>query len=185
MDAPACLAAGRWHVAQTEPRREQLALHAVVAAGLVAYLPRCFERVRAGRRERVVEKPLFPAYLFVKCLPQPEHWQLVFTAPGIAHMLGMQRPTCLPDDAIDAVRLAEAQRAERDAKRRTRPVRSGIVWHFTPGDVVRVTEGPFAGFHAQLTTAVDPHDRVRALLTMLGRPSTIELPAHHVAVLTA
>jgi transcription antitermination factor NusG len=69
MDAPACLAAGRWHVAQTEPRRETLAAHAVAAAaaGLVAYLPRRFERVRAGRRERAVERPMFPSYLFVRC----------------------------------------------------------------------------------------------------------------------
>jgi transcription antitermination factor NusG len=148
-------------------------------------LPRRFERVRAGRRERMVERPLFPMYLFVKCLPQPEHWQRVFTARGVSHMLGMGKPMSLPDGAIDAVRLAETKCAERDAKSALAPRRSGITWHLTPGDIVRITEGPFSGFHAKLMSAVDPHDRVKALVKLFGGSATADVSAFHVAAVTA
>ena len=66
MDAPACLADGRWFV--RKPSQSVRRWHRMPSPQLVwsAYLPRRLERVRAGRRERMVEQPLFPIYLFVQ-----------------------------------------------------------------------------------------------------------------------
>jgi transcription antitermination factor NusG len=55
--------------------------------------------------------------------------------------------------------------------------KSGIVWHFSEGDRVRIKNGPFAAFYAELQSAVDPHDRIKAFLSLFGRVSLVELSA--------
>jgi transcription antitermination factor NusG len=56
--------------------------------------------------------------------------------------------------------------------------RSGIIWHFTAGDVVKIKNGPLAGFYAKLIEAVDPLDRIRAVIELFGGPTVSRLSAH-------
>lgn len=165
--------AGDWFVARTEPRRERLASESVSEIGLSVYMPIALERVPAGRRPRMVERPMFPDYLFIYCLPTAEHWHMICVARGIAEILGGQKPVSIKEAAIEAIRLFEAKAAERAGK----PRRSGAVWHYSKGDVVRITSGPFSGFYAQLTSAVNHHDRVRALVDIFKRSAETELSA--------
>jgi len=169
---------GKWFVAQTEPRRERLAKESVIEAGLIVYMPIWHERVRSGRHARMIERPMFPDYLFVYCAPEPAHWHLICLARGIDRILGRFNPLSVPEDSINAVKLFENKAAERAGViKRVRKT-----WQFNRGDIVRITQGPFSGFYAELLSAVDQHDRVRALVDMFKRATDIELSAEEIEV---
>lgn len=164
----------KWYVAHTKPRQESLAQDCLQHAGLGPYLPLVYNRVYAGRSLRTIERPMFPHYLFVRCRPEPENWHTICTTRGIQSILGRNKPISVQDDAVDAVRIFEEECKARALGPRKRAMMN---WKFRAGDKVRITKGPFAQFYAELTTAVDYHGRVKALVGMFARGSITELSA--------
>src|SRR5271165_79051 len=158
-----CSSGGDWYVVNTSPRHEVLAKGEIAQIGMVVYLPIILNRENGGRRLRMVERPMFPNYLFVRCESRAEWWGKVASARGVFCILGArEHPQPIADGVIDAIRLHEAEEAEKAQKQRhTR--KSGIIWQFKPEDIIRIKSGPFQGFYAELKSAVDKHDRVRAL----------------------
>jgi transcription antitermination factor NusG len=184
-----CKSAGQWYVVSIEHQQEDLAKHEVACRGMVAYLPVAPKRERHGRgSHRTAWRPLLGLYMFVRCMPA--QWGLVTAARGVRRFLGVNgSPQAIDDGHIEVIRLVEAEKAEaerdrealEDAAARARANgRSGIIWQFSQGDRVRIKTGPFAGLYAQLTAAVDVHDRIKALVSILGGPSPIELSAFDV-----
>lgn len=183
-----CIVAGQWYVVNTEPRHEVLARGEIANAGLVAYVPTIFRSEHHGRgQKRSVERPMFPSYLFVKCEANADHWGFVTAARGVHRLLGCGgRPLAVDFGAIEVIRLYEAEELERERVRIRRDEasqkarlggKSGIVWDFTADERVRIKEGPFRGFNALLEAAVDSHDRIRAVLSLFGRQSVVQLSA--------
>jgi transcriptional antiterminator NusG len=182
-----CLVSGQWFVVATEFRQEKLAIEEIGHAGLVVYAPQIARSERHGRGNmRTILRYVFPSYLLVKCDPQPDHWKLITKARGVHRLLGCDSPKPIHEGEIEVIRLYEAEQAERQrdrerceetAKRAREGGKSGLVWHFEPGERVRIKNGPFAAFYAQLESAVDDRDRISALVDLFGRRSTIELSA--------
>lgn len=183
----ACVVKGFWYGVCTEYRQEKLAVGDIAAAGLVVFWPRVPHIQRHGRgKERSVLRSMFPGYMLVKCDPTWDHWGWVTSARGVKRLLGIDGPQKIPDEAIEVIRLHETEEAERETerlaleaarKRAQEKGRSGVVWDFAPDERVRIKHGPFKGFYAQLTTAVDVHDRVKALLSLFGGRSEAEISA--------
>jgi transcriptional antiterminator RfaH len=162
---------GSWYAVNTEPRHEQLARGEIgqIGIGVLVYLPMDCKAENGGRAKRVLARPMFASYLFVRCLALAEMWERVKAARGVRRFLGCGHPVPISQGVIEAVRLVETERAETAAHRP-----SGIVWDFKPEDRVRIKAGPFAGLYAELESSVDKHDRIRALFGVLGR---VELSA--------
>lgn len=185
-----CQAAGDWYVVSIEHQQEDLAKREVAARGMVPYLPMCPKRERHGRgARRTVWRPLLGLYMFVKCLPQ--QFGNVTSARGVHRFLGMDsRPMAIDEYRIEVIQLVEAEKAEGERKRAAEEDaaakaraggRSGIVWDYAEGERVRIRTGAFAGFYADLTAAVDVHDRIRVLVNCFGRRSLVELSAFEIA----
>jgi transcription antitermination factor NusG len=47
---------------------------------------------------------------------------------------------------------------------------------FVPGDAVQIQSGPFEGLGAVVTRVIPGSERVRVLLELLGRQTSVELP---------
>jgi transcription termination/antitermination protein NusG len=191
--ANACMVAGSWFVVNTEAKEESAVEKGLAGVGLVPYLPMEPREERHGRGStRIVDYPVMAGYLFVKCRPTAEDWHKVVATRGVRCILGSaatRTPLAVSDDHIQIFRLVETERAEAEVKRQARLEaaararaggRSGIVWHFTQGDKVRVKQGPFAAFYGELTQAIDIHDRARILTTLFGRATYVELSAHDI-----
>lgn len=183
-----CLVAGDWYVCSIEPRHEELAKGEVVKHGLVPYLPLCPRRERHGRgAERTMWRPMFGSYMFVRFDLTEDNWNRIRAARGVRRLLGCEgKPMPVDDGLIEAIRLYEAEEVEKErlrgvveeaAVKARAGGKSGLIWHFTAGERVRIKNGPFANFYAELESAVDDHDRIKALVNYFGRKSSTELSA--------
>ncbi len=185
-----CNTVGQWYVVSIEHQQANLAKGEVAGRGMVAYLPLVPQRERHGRGSwRTVWRPMMGLYMFVRCAPP--QWGLVTSSRGVRRFLGNDGiPQWFGNDRLEVIRLIEAEKAEEERERAARETavakakaggRSGIVWHFGEGDCVRIKNGPFTGFYADLTAAVDVHDRIKVLVNCFGRRSLVELSAFEIA----
>lgn len=188
---------GDWFAIATESREEPLVAKGLMAAGVLPYLPTEAREERHGRgKTRIVHRPFIIGYVFGKCFLTSAIWHKIMATRGVRRMLSdvSGKPLHIGSAEMNVIRAAEAARAqwedERQAKIKAEEIaksggRSGIVWHFTAGDIVKIKNGPLAAFYAELTAAVDPHDRIKAIVSLFGRASTIEMSAHDIEEIDA
>lgn len=187
-----CTVAGAWYVVNFEPKQGKRAKTELAEAGLVPYLPLTYGPERHGRGAvRSGAHPMFGCYMFVRC--EPKQWGLATVARGVRRLLGLDgQPFAVKDGEIEAIRLQETISFEEEARRigieEVRRLahekgKSGIVWQFSPGDHVRIKNGPFAGFYAQLESAVDSNDRLKALVSLFGGTCPADFSAFDIEAL--
>lgn len=187
-----CLVGGSWYAVRFEPKRWKLAKAELAERGFVPYVPLLYGPEDHGRGQmRHIERPMLKSYMFVKC--EPRDWGQVKAARGVSRILGFEGRTLpVPDGAIEVLRLQESLSFEREVERiKTLAAariakdkgKSGIVWQFSPGDMVRIKSGPFAGFNAQLESAVDSHDRLKALVSLFGGQTRSDFSAFDIEAL--
>ena len=162
-----------WHVVYTSPQGEAIAREGIRDTGFEPYLP--VERTsKIVRRRRVeVERPLFSRYLFVG-VGMGEDWQDVLEVDGVEDVLrNNDIPSRVPVAWIDMLRKLEGLGSFDRRKNAPTP--------FEIGQMVRVSEGPFAGlsaviesFAAKLKSA-SKHQRAKVLLDFLGHKTRMEM----------
>jgi transcriptional antiterminator RfaH len=166
-----------WGVIQAAGGREHIALESCGSLGLRAYLPRYVKREKSGSRPisyRDVLKPLFPGYLFFAWSPLDRSWTSLYRKMGIIAILTTnESPRPISYDLLCAIAGAE----ERCCGLYKRDKR---FWPFKEGDLVRVSEGSFSGFYAQLIK-LDDGGRISLLLDAFGRKSELKgLTVEHI-----
>jgi transcription termination/antitermination protein NusG len=172
-DRKACIVEGEWYVVIVEPGQHKLARKEIAARGLIPYAPTVTVMERHGRGStRTVDRPMFGPYMFANCPPLVDCWTLLVGARGVKRLLGNDgKPLPVDPYRMEIVRAVEATKRDEVAARS----HGGIIWHFNPGDQVRIKNGPFAAFYAELESAVDTNGRIKALVSIFGRQSRTEL----------
>jgi transcriptional antiterminator RfaH len=152
----------KWYTLYTKPNAEALVARTLSARGLTAFLP--LLPSRPGERLR----PLFPAYLFVRCDLAVVEIQNLQWIPGLRRILSFGgRPAVVPDEAIALIErgLAEIETA------------GGLPRHaFKPGDTVVIDQGPLAGLRGVFQGPIGPAERVHILVRFLGETNRAEVP---------
>jgi transcription termination/antitermination protein NusG len=167
-----CSVAGSWHPIIAEPKQQERAVKEIAAHGLPAYCPMIWIAEKPRRGEvRASAKPMFGSYIFARCEDRDENWHKVTSARGVQRVLktAAGRMGTIHDDAMAIIRAREAETARVFEEQRRRLGLTGIIWDFEPGELARVSSGPFAGFNAELTSAVDEQGRIAALVNLFGR----------------
>lgn len=155
---------GHWYVVHCRPSREQcVATLLNTVLHLEIYVP----QVRSYLQGKVQDAPLFPGYLFVRCLLSQGILSQICTMPGVLHVVSFGNcPEPVPPDIIITLR----QRVDELNRR------GGIPNHsFEPGTPVRLKEGPLGGLEAIFLGPTHPSERVRVLIEFLGRLRELEL----------
>jgi transcription elongation factor/antiterminator RfaH len=155
---PELLPSGRWYVAQLKPHGENSAILHLRRQGYDVFCPRLTRTVRHARKICQVLAPLFPGYLFLHFDPLHQPWRSVNGTFGVARLItahDMPRPV--------PVGVVEELQGRIDGG-------GALQWQpeFLPGDMVRLTQGPFAEMIGTLEH-LDAAGRVRVLLNLLGR----------------
>lgn len=156
-----------WFILLTEPSREVTAVRGLTERGIQAYGPIVLKYVVRRQRKIDVLRPLFPGYVFAKLTVDVDDFSAPKRVNGVRDYLRFEGlPCAIQEVAIDAIRRREAIELER-AKRAI----SGV-HDFEVGENVRVADGPFSGFAAEVFS-MDPKCAVTALVNLFGRKTKV------------
>lgn len=133
--------------------------------------------VHRGRRVPKV-KPLFEGYVFPRVDPYREDWSALKHIDGVIAVLGAPTdrdgvPSYVPTAAIEALRKAQ----DMGVFDRTTPLPDG----FVVGETVRISDGPFAGWNAEIAGFVakmrsaTARKRAKLLVQFMGRMCATEV----------
>jgi transcriptional antiterminator RfaH len=161
-----------WFVVYTQTRHEDLASENLGRQGFDVYYPRYCKSRSHARRKDVVPSPLFPRYIFVAFDAMGSGWRSIRSTRGVIDLVrnGID-PVPVPEGTIDEIKSREDGNGF---------VVLGKHLHLNRGDSFRIGSGPFASQMAIFEAKKDD-TRVLALLSMLGRKVSIELPIGAVA----
>ena len=122
--------------------------------------------MRDGKK-RKSDRKFFPGYVLVQMAMNDDTWHLVKEAPRVLGFIGgtTDRPAPITDKEANAI----LQRVE-DGVDRPRPK---VL--FEAGEVVRVTDGPFADFNGVVEEVNYEKNRLRVSVSIFGRPTPVEL----------
>lgn len=157
----------RWYVVHTHPQAEERAVHHLHFQGFSVYLPRFRAERRHARKLEVVERPLFPRYLFVDMDVEQTRWRSIRGTFGVRDLVCRgDRPAPVPVGVVEEIRRREGE--------------DGLIKlptpSFRPGERVQVTDGALAD-QVGLVLSMPDQQRVILLLGMLGREVRVTVPA--------
>ena len=121
---------------------------------------------------------MLPGYVLVRMELTDDSWATVRHTPSVTGFVGHgQTPVPLSLDevvsmltpSVVAKVAAEASTPAARAKKKVEVV------DFAIGDSVQVIDGPFAGVHATITEINANHQRLRALVEIMGRETPLDL----------
>ncbi|MDX2346016.1 MAG: transcription termination/antitermination protein NusG [Legionella sp.] len=122
--------------------------------------------IRAGQKRKSTRK-FFPGYVLVNMVMDDETWHMIRAIPRVLGFIGGTGQTPLPISEKEANEIM--QRMEEGV---TKP-RPKIL--FEPGEVIRVTEGPFVDFNGVVEEVNYEKSRLRVSVLIFGRSTPVEL----------
>ena len=158
-----------WYLAQLKPNCANIAIQNLNRQGMAAYLPLIQETKRRGTKFVTVTSQLFPGYLFVSFNSEDGLWRKVNSTYGITRLVSFgQKPAVVPQGLV--ARLMQCFDVAGSTLAAGQP---------QPGDTVKLTQGPFASFVAEVEK-VTPDRRVWVLLDFIGARTRMAVDADHV-----
>lgn len=155
-----------WFAIFSKPRREAEALEQLERQGYKTFLPKVRSKRRLRGQWRDVVEPMFPRYLFIQAVLGEDDLRPVRSTRGVVGLVrfgGQLQP--VPENVIvELYRLCPDREAALE-----------LTEVLVPGSKVRILEGPFADFEAELLS-VDGSRRALVLLKLLGQVNTVQLP---------
>jgi transcriptional antiterminator NusG len=118
-----------------------------------------------GGQKRKSERKFFPGYVLVKMIMNNDTWHLVKNTPKVLGFIGGERPAPIPDHEADRI----LQRVQEGVDK----PRPKVL--FEPGEVIMVTDGPFAGFNGVVEDVNYEKSRLRVAVLIFGRSTPVEL----------
>lgn len=122
--------------------------------------------MRAGQK-RKSERKFYPGYVLINMEMNDETWHLVKSTPRVMGFIGgtADKPAAITDREADAI----LQRVQ-DGVEKPRPKTL-----FEPGEMVRVTDGPFNDFTGVVEEVNYAKNRLQVAVTIFGRSTPVEL----------
>ncbi len=122
--------------------------------------------MREGQK-RKSERKFFPGYVLVQMEMDDETWHLVKECPKVMGFIGgtSDKPAPITDKEADFI----LQRVQEGADK----PRPKVL--FEPGEVVRVTDGPFNDFNGVVEEVNYEKSRLRVAVLIFGRSTPVEL----------
>ena len=122
--------------------------------------------MREGQR-RKSERKFFPGYVLVQMELDEETWHLVKEVPKVLGFIGGSSDRPAPISEREAMAILNRVQEGVD-KPRPKVL-------FEPGEVVRVTDGPFNDFNGVVEHVNYEKSKVRVAVQILGRSTPVEL----------
>jgi transcriptional antiterminator NusG len=136
--------------------------------------------VKQGKKV-VVQKKMFPGYLLVRCRLDDESWGVIRNTPGVTGFVGGgNKPTPLRRKEVETFLGAPAD--DGGGGTTVKPTTTSK-FPYEVGETVRVKDGPFTDFSAQVIEINEEQLKLKVLVNIFGRETPVELEVSQVAKL--
>jgi len=155
-----------WYAIWTRSHCERLVAQQLVAKGFQPFLPEMAVRSRKPEAAPIVQRPMFPGYLFLKHTMEKRSYLEILKARGVVRILegGWNRLTPIADEEMRAIERV----IESGAQVLSHP-------YFNQGDRVRVVEGPLAGLEGLFVRDKKNRGRLVVSVNLLQTSVAIEV----------
>lgn len=123
-------------------------------------------KITGGRRQTIEEK-IYPGYVLVDMVLNENTWYVVRNTPRVTGFVGA--------DSTDPTPLSREEVEILMAKMKVEEPRHIIT--VSPGDVVKITDGPFKDFDGKVSEVDNEKGKIKVLVNMFGRDTPVELDA--------
>lgn len=154
-----------WFCLRAQPKREHLAAIGLRRQlNIASYAPRLRFRKMTRRGAVWFVEAMFPGYLFAQFIYSDQHRR-------VGHSPGIQGIVQFGDDlaTVDSALIMSLQETSGEDEIVT------IDPEIRVGQEVRIAAGPFQGLEALVTRLMPAKERIRVLLSFLGRPVETEI----------
>ncbi|HZY97589.1 MAG TPA: transcription termination/antitermination protein NusG [Candidatus Cybelea sp.] len=119
-----------------------------------------------GKR-KITPKKVFPGYVLVEMIMDDQSWYVVRNTQGVTGFVGSpgpgEKPVPLQDKEVKTILKQMGIEAPK------------LKIDFKKGDRVKVTSGPFFDFTGVVDDITPEKERLRALISIFGRETPVEL----------
>ncbi len=166
----------RWYVVQAFSGFENSVRKSLLERIERSGMEDCFDEVlvpteeivemKQGQKKRT-ERKFFPGYVLVKMDMNDDSWHLVKDVPKVLGFIGgtSDRPAPITDAEANSI----LQRVQESADKPKPKVL------FEPGEMVRVTDGPFNDFNGVVEEVNYEKSRLRVAVLIFGRSTPVDL----------
>lgn len=155
-----------WYVVHTHALSETRAAEHLRRQGYQTYVPQCRKWRSHARRRELVQRPLFPRYLFVFLDIVRTQWRPILSTVGVSRLLMRDgKPNPVPLGVVEKIQEGETGGLFDCAQ----------VRQFNRDDPVRIINGPFADLIGRFQELAD-RERVFVLLNLMDRQVKVNLP---------
>jgi transcriptional antiterminator NusG len=128
--------------------------------------------IRDGKKvER--EKKLFNSYVIIEAELTPRVYTLIRNVPGVTNFLGTgKKPQ--PLDKVEVNRLLGIADRDKDSEKTI---------NLIPGDMVKITGGPFNDFEGVIEKISEDKKKLTVKVTVFGRVTPVEVRSDQVEIM--
>ena len=120
--------------------------------------------VKNGKK-KITERSIYPGYVFANLDLDTDLWQRIQNLPRVGRFIGeAKKPTPISEADVKKI-LEKAQK-----KGAPKPKIS-----YEPGEMVRITEGPFANFTGVVEEYDMEHGKLKLNVSIFGRSTPVEI----------
>jgi transcriptional antiterminator NusG len=116
-------------------------------------------------KKKISSRKFFPGYIIVQMMLNDETWHLVSSLPKVTGFVGGSNPAPLSPDEVIKIQQQVVEGAERPTPK--------VV--FSVGESVRVVDGPFTNFNGIVKEVNEEKGKLKVLVTIFGRATSVEL----------
>lgn len=122
--------------------------------------------MRDGKK-RKSERKFYPGYVLVEMDMNDESWHMVKSTPRVLGFIGgtAEKPAAISQREVDTILSRVKDGAEKLTQKTI----------YEPGEVVRVTDGPFADFNGSVEKVNYEKSRLQVSVSIFGRATPVEL----------
>ncbi|HEY1741090.1 MAG TPA: transcription termination/antitermination protein NusG [Acidimicrobiia bacterium] len=134
-----------------------------------------------GGRKHVVQRKLYPGYLYIRMELDDDSWYVVRNTPGVTGFVGSgARPVPLSRREVEEIlgMPLDEEAAGNEPAKKARPR-----LEYDVGEQVRVVNGPFADFNGIISEIDVDRSKLKVLVNIFGRETPVELEFGDVAKL--
>lgn len=117
-------------------------------------------------KKAVKKRKFFPGYILLDMIVDNDTYWVVKGISGVTGFLGEPRPRALPNEEVQQILELTTESAAGKPKPAVQ---------FEKGENVRITEGPFRHFIGVVEEVNEPKAKLKAMVTIFGRPTPVEL----------